>query len=350
MSLYIGDFQALGTYDNATGTITISSDLNGYRDLTSAATTAQGGDPEGVNFHIKVVYQAADYDTPQYEEFERGEWTYSLDGADETLIRSTTLDSSTGSAINFNAGTVRVYGVAAPEKVNGNSSRLDVLEAYTDWHSPNNDTAWTYASATTFTVAGVDVTGEFPIGSKISMTNGTAKYFYVVAASFSTDTTITVTGGSDYTLANTTISDNLISTVENPSGFPQWFNYTVTLSNITIGNGTLSSKFCINGRLATVKNSLTFGSTTSVTGTGVSFSTPVAMTSVNNFDPLGTVTLFDSGTTAYNGTVVTGSTTVVLPYAINSSTTYAARERITGSIPFTWTTSDIIGMQYSYEI
>lgn len=129
MSLAIGNFQALGTYDHATETITITSDINGWHDLTTAATAeAPSGDPEGIDFDIKVVYKNADYDTPALVDFEQGTWSYSLDGADETLVRQTTERSTTGGAINFNSDSnrVRVYGVVSAQKLNDLEARRAV--------------------------------------------------------------------------------------------------------------------------------------------------------------------------------------------------------------------------------
>lgn len=81
---------------------------------------------------------------------------------------------------------------------------------------------WTYASASTFTIAGVDVTAQFPVGTKLRiMQSGTVKYFTVTAASFSTNTTITVDGNSVYTLTNTVIDRPAFSYDNSPSGFPR---------------------------------------------------------------------------------------------------------------------------------
>jgi hypothetical protein len=41
-------------------------------------------------------------------------------------------------------------------------------------------------------------------------------------------TTVTFTGGTDYTLANATISDPFYSYATNPQGYPTYFNYTPT--------------------------------------------------------------------------------------------------------------------------
>ena len=59
---------------------------------------------------------------------------------------------------------------------------------------------WTRTSNTTFTVSG-DLTAVFVPGTKIKVTQTSTKYFYVVSSSYSSpSTTVTITGGSDYSL------------------------------------------------------------------------------------------------------------------------------------------------------
>jgi len=80
---------------------------------------------------------------------------------------------------------------------------------------------WTYVSATSFKIAGKNVAYRFPKGTKIKLVqSGSTKYFYVTAATFSTDTTVTITGGSDYTLASATISGQAYSYADAPQGYP----------------------------------------------------------------------------------------------------------------------------------
>lgn len=80
---------------------------------------------------------------------------------------------------------------------------------------------WVYASASTFTIAGVDVTAQFPIGTKIAvMQGGVLKYFYVTAAAFSTNTTVTLDGGGAYSLTNVPIDKPAFSYADRPVGFP----------------------------------------------------------------------------------------------------------------------------------
>lgn len=108
---------------------------------------------------------------------------------------------------------------------------------------------WTYASATTFTV-GADVRTRYPVGTKLKLTQTSAKYFYVVSTSYSApNTTVTVTGGSDYTIANAAITSPYFSYASNPQDFPHWFAWTPTLTG---GSSDLSAytvaRFAVTGR------------------------------------------------------------------------------------------------------
>ena len=80
---------------------------------------------------------------------------------------------------------------------------------------------WSYVSTTSFKVSGKDVRYKFPKGTKIKLVqSGSTKYFYVTATAYSADTTITITGGSDYSLANATISGQAYSYAAAPQDFP----------------------------------------------------------------------------------------------------------------------------------
>ena len=112
---------------------------------------------------------------------------------------------------------------------------------------------WTYVSATTFTVSG-DVTAQFRKGTKLKLTQTTAKYFYVVASSYGApNTTVTITGGTDYTLANAAITAPYYSYQECPQGFPEWFAWTPTHVGFSADPTPGYARFRISG------TALTFG-------------------------------------------------------------------------------------------
>lgn len=83
---------------------------------------------------------------------------------------------------------------------------------------------WTYAGADsptfTFTISG-DKTAKYYPGMKVKLTQTTVKYFIITKVAYSApNTTVTIYGGTDYTLANAAISSNYYSMVRVPAGFP----------------------------------------------------------------------------------------------------------------------------------
>ena len=84
---------------------------------------------------------------------------------------------------------------------------------------------WTYASASTVTVP-TGAASRFQVGDKVKFTNSTVKYFYIKTVA---DTLLTLTGGTDYTVANAAISGIYTSRDDLPYDFPTAFNYTPTV-------------------------------------------------------------------------------------------------------------------------
>lgn len=109
---------------------------------------------------------------------------------------------------------------------------------------------WTYVTATTFTVPG-DYTAVFHKGTKLCWTQTTIKYAYVIAASYSGVTgltTVTITGGATYTLANAAVTLPLYSYADNPQGFPDWFLHTAVTTGFTADPPTNICKFRVSGK------------------------------------------------------------------------------------------------------
>lgn len=121
----------------------------------------------------------------------------------------------------------------------------------TDGWTGSSDT-WTFASATTFTIAGVDRTSTFTTGTRLKLTQTTAKFFVVVSSSFAVDTTVTITGGSDYTLVNAAITSPFYSYQANPQGYPVSFAYTPTGTGIAGALTVNTARFAVIGNVCTV--------------------------------------------------------------------------------------------------
>lgn len=206
--------------------------------------------------------------------------------------------------------------------------------------------SWSYASATTITVP-TDATTRFRVGDKIRLKQGGGyKYFYiyVVAA-----TLLTVTGGTDYTVANSAITDIAISRDSEPLGFPAAFNWTPTWGNLTTTSGTQVAKFSIQGNWCEFTVEFNFGASSAITG-AVTHSLPVpCATQTSTFLAIGSVVMHDFATAIYYGATVIQSGSVTIR-AITASGTYAFWATISSTIPFTWANTDQLVVTGRYRI
>lgn len=157
----------------------------------------------------------------------------------------------------------------ATNKITGANLKAAVGGA--DGWIPDSAT-WAYASATTFTIAGVDVTAKFSKGTRIKLTqSATVKYFVVASSSFSTDTTVTITGGSDYTFTNNAVTLNYYSYQANPQGFPGWFTYDCGPTGFSGTPTQRTSRFRVDGNMCTAYVDITGTSNT----TAFTFNAPM---------------------------------------------------------------------------
>lgn len=137
---------------------------------------------------------------------------------------------------------------------------------------------WTYASATTVTTPG-DLTGKYSVGMKARYKQGGAfKYGVIVGVSYSDpSTTITIAGGSDYTIAEAAITDLYYSTGD-PYGFPDWFNWSPSLTGWSSDPSSPVYRFKISGRKCLVSVSQPNDGTSNATS--IVISAPVAAATV----------------------------------------------------------------------
>lgn len=133
-------------------------------------------------------------------------------------------------------GTIDMYSVGhtdAGAHKSGSITPLNLDATLASGWIDANET-WTYASAITFTISG-DKTAKYSAGMKLKLTQTTAKYFFITKVEYSDpNTTITVFGGTDYTLANAAITSPYYSTQKSPHGFPMSpTKWTVSTSDTT---------------------------------------------------------------------------------------------------------------------
>jgi hypothetical protein len=113
---------------------------------------------------------------------------------------------------------------------------------------------WVYASANTFTITGIDATTIYIKGTRVRWKDGAAyKYAVVTSSAFVSNTTVTFTGGADYTMANATITDNYFSYDIAPQNYPGWFNYVPSITGYSANPSSPIYRFMVVGTTVTIQ-------------------------------------------------------------------------------------------------
>lgn len=144
-------------------------------------------------------------------------------GGPETILY-TSYNSTTGALTGITRGQ---YGTTDVAHSNAATVQAGMSVGYLnnlgDGWSQANET-WTYAAADspsfTLTITG-DKTSKYSVGMRVKLTQTTTKYFIITKVSYSNpSTTLTLYGGTDYTLTNATINSPYYSANKAPQGFP----------------------------------------------------------------------------------------------------------------------------------
>lgn len=209
----------------------------------------------------------------------------------------------------------------------------------------NGTGTWTYASATTMTVPADDA-ANMSVGTKLKLTQTSVKYFYVVGVS---GTTVTLTGGSSYTLVNAAITTPQYSNASSPPGFPGTLAWTPTWTSVS-GGSLNFARFSMNGKSVDFRVKYTLAGA-GVSG-GIHFSLPV--TPSGDYvasDPItGHGTFLDTGVARYEAAVLIGSpTTSVELRSITAGGSYTTSTGTSSTVPFTWGNTDTISATGNYE-
>lgn len=127
-----------------------------------------------------------------------------------------------------------------------------------------------------------------------------------------------------------------------------WTSYTPTIAattgSPTIGNGTMSAKWCRVGKMIKVQVDLVFGSTTSFGASGaVTMSLPVAANSITPAHA-GSGFIIDASASARRMMAVEMATTTTCIFVVDNNGGIA-----TFAVPWTWTTSDVFRFEACYE-
>jgi hypothetical protein len=200
-----------------------------------------------------------------------GEWTIPPGGGESSdLVEHTHTGSTDG-------GLIRLDTITAPTDSTSLDSSTDMhgllpklsgssdyfMDGTGNWGLPSPDGwlpapgTWTASSDTITITTQAGSTDIYDVGDKLRFKQGGGfKFNYAITV---TDTTLTMTGSTDYEMTTDTITDNYYSKAVSPVGFPQWFSLpapTFTVANYDNGSGgqpvTDSLRFCISGKMCTV--------------------------------------------------------------------------------------------------
>lgn len=125
-------------------------------------------------------------------------------------------------------------------------------------------------------------------------------------------------------------------------------SFTPTWTNLTIGNATQASKYVQTGKTVVAIYDLTFGTTTTVSGTIIA-SLPVTSVAHGSSSRAGDGLFINTGVAEYPAVCEFASTTTTSFLAINAAGTYAVLTAPSSTVPFSFTTGSRISATVIYE-
>ena len=174
-----------------------------------------------------------------------------------------------------------------------------------------------------------------------------AKGDLIVATADNTVTRLASSAVNDQVLTVDTSTATGLKWAAPASGFT-YATYTPSFTDLTIGNATVVARYAQSGKAVNVFIDVRFGSTTSITGTGPTFTLPVtAASTAHPSHQAGAI--IDAGTRYYTaGAEINGTTTVRLNF-MESYGGYIGYRSVTSTLPMTWTTNDGFQLNFTYE-
>jgi len=204
------------------------------------------------------------------------------------------------------------------------------------------------ASATTITVN----TALFAAGDTVQITNLGAGVCTITAGTATVNTSSSLalaqyeSGTLDFTSTSAAIF--IKGDVASGGGGGTYTAYTPTFQDITLGNGTLTARYCQIGKFVEIQIEIVFGSTTSIGGGNTRITLPVTA-KTGDYGIRGMAKYGDANGNEYLGMLDQRSTTEMAPRFCAVDSAKVINYGISSTSPFTWTTNDQITLFYVYE-
>jgi hypothetical protein len=149
------------------------------------------------------------------------------------------------------------------------------------------------------------------------------------------------------TLLNTELRDNLDAIL--PTADTAWSDWTATYTGLTVGAGTVVSRYQVIAGTVIGYWHFVMGSGSSI-ASGVIISLPVTASSSQ---PTGLMNLgpafIQAAGGAYEGFTQLNSAASMRPVVFNASGTYLTQALVTATVPATFTTNDDLVLCFRYE-
>lgn len=129
-----------------------------------------------------------------------------------------------------------------------------------------------------------------------------------------------------------------------------WTSFTPTWTGVTVGNGTNTGVYTVINKMLFVKVKIVFGTTSVMTGfPQITLPNSLIGTTANQL-VFGTANCDDTGIAAYPGSCYLIQSNAVRAYVSNTAGTYASLANITSTVPMTWSTGDVLYMDFMVQI
>jgi hypothetical protein len=199
--------------------------------------------------------------------------------------------------------------------------------------------SWSWASASTINVPS-GAASIYRKGDCVCFKQGAGfKYYQIVGVA---NTVLTFLVNTDYTVANSAISDNYYSH-ERPANFPDHFHFTPSWSNMTVGAGSNTGDISIVGNIVTMTIAWVFG-----TGAAIAPDAKLNMPVTLSLGGMIGVVSYSDASTGLSYMGVMRNNGYLKLYQVSG--TLIIHYSIASTAPFTWTTSDAIYIEITGKI
>jgi hypothetical protein len=127
-----------------------------------------------------------------------------------------------------------------------------------------------------------------------------------------------------------------------------WTAYTPTITNFTLGNGTVIARYKLIGKTLLLQCKIVFGSTSSISGSPI-FYMPFSA-KISNMQGTANILIQDFGTAYFKAMSADGAGGYFYIYAESANSTYVRDTGISSTVPMTWTTNDSLSMTLLTEV